>query len=208
MRCDSDRLNWWWCHPSSDAAAGNGGWSSAEDEELARLVRTQGPGDWQAKAAAFSTERSSSALRHRWSSFAAPPLAAASAAAAKHGAPSPGRAARGAISQPAGGSRSSPRRSPAGRAELAAGQHESTRGGALSAQAALHEAALKKEQRKRQREEDNSQWEETLLARPKLPSKPVVVENQMDADELLARQLQQEMSGVRKRSRAQPDYKV
>eukprot|EP01047_Picozoa_sp_COSAG01_P047353 COSAG01_NODE_4515_length_4962_cov_3.378573_2_plen_200_part_00 len=137
-----------------------------------------------------------------------PPLAAASAAAAKHGAPSPGRAARGGISQPAGGSRSSPRRSPAGRAELAAGKHESTRGGALSAQAALHEAALRKEQRKRQREEDNSQWEETLLTRPKLPSKPVVVENQIDADELLARQLQQEMSGVRKRSRAQPDYKV
>ena len=42
-------------------------WGALEDAELARLVREGGAGSWVAKASVFSTGRSASAIRMRWS---------------------------------------------------------------------------------------------------------------------------------------------
>ena len=45
-------------------------WSPEEDEELRAAVEQQGAASWPQKAEAFSTERSDSALAHRWARLA------------------------------------------------------------------------------------------------------------------------------------------
>ena len=102
--------------PAASSAAAAAGWTSAEDSQLLKLVRQRGVGDWQAKAEAFNTDRSSSAIRHRWSCYLAAKAAAATtkttATSAKAAAQSPSSLAshgvRGsATSQRAGGGGSS-----------------------------------------------------------------------------------------------------
>ena len=42
------------------------GWTSDEEQQLKDLVAEHGPGDWGTKSSMFKTDRSASALRHRW----------------------------------------------------------------------------------------------------------------------------------------------
>ena len=57
--------------------------------QLLALVKKHGVGEWQAKAAAFATERSSSALRHRWSCYLAAKTGSVAAAPKKESMPPP-----------------------------------------------------------------------------------------------------------------------
>ena len=41
-------------------------WTMEEEEQLKSLVAESGPGDWSTKSSLFNTNRSASALRHRW----------------------------------------------------------------------------------------------------------------------------------------------
>ena len=114
------------------------------------LVKKHGVGEWQAKAAAFATERSSSALRHRWSCYLAAKTGSVATAPKKESMPPP--APRG--------ERSSPRRAPGPSAAAAAGPAQPA----------------------------------PVASPPKL------------TDEELARELQRELSGVRKRTRETVRY--
>jgi hypothetical protein len=67
--------------PAPPASPGaSTGWTSAEDNQLRKLVKQYGEGDWQEKAEAFKTTRSSSSIRHRWYSYLATETEPASAA--------------------------------------------------------------------------------------------------------------------------------
>lgn len=75
------RFRWYHLRDADSAAAATApapaspgattGWTSAEDAQLKKLVKQTGAGDWEAKAAAFKTSRSSSSIRHRWFSYLA-----------------------------------------------------------------------------------------------------------------------------------------
>ena len=136
--------------PVSAAATASTGWTAGEDAQLLALVKKHGVGEWQAKAAAFATERSSSALRHRWSCYLAAKTGSVATAPKKESMPPP--APRG--------ERSSPRRAT---------------GPSAAAAAAPAQPA-------------------PVASPPKL------------TDEELARELQRELSGVRKRTRETVRY--